>query len=429
MPRCGHARRTGIATRDVSCAPVSSPADDLAESAPALRALELHPAEIDGRRGLVLIDPLGLIDGQVFVPEALVPILARLDGTRTLASIERELRVAGAVLRDGFLAGLVAQLDESLLLHGELFETTVERTAAQYLASGVREASHAGSHGYPADASDCATALAALLGELPAPAGAPPRGVIAPHIDLGRGALGYRAAFRALAARELPELVVVFGTGHGGPSTPLTGLSLDWRTPLGTLRTERTVVDAVHARLGAPAPADVLLHRKEHSLEFQMLCLAALSLARTGRADAIPVAGFLCGSLPSSDGDPDRETWITALLAALRDATAGRHVTFLAGADLAHVGPTFGDRAPLDDDAVHALVERDDARLAMLRAGEPARFHAAVMRDGNPDRVCSATAIYLAVKLAGGNAEVLHYGQALADDRSQCVTFFSAIVA
>jgi len=110
---------------------VSSPADDLAESAPALRALELHPAEIDGRRGLVLIDPLGLIDGQVFVPEALVPILARLDGTRTLASIERELRVAGAVLRDGFLAGLVAQLDESLLLHGELFETTVERTAAQ----------------------------------------------------------------------------------------------------------------------------------------------------------------------------------------------------------------------------------------------------------------------------------------------------------
>ncbi|MBI5849958.1 MAG: AmmeMemoRadiSam system protein B [Planctomycetes bacterium] len=407
---------------------MSSPGRDHAESAPALRAFELRPAEFEGRRGLVLIDPLGLIDGQVFVPEALVPILARLDGTRTLASIEAELRAAGAVLRDGFLADLVVQLDESLLLHGELFESTAESTAAQFLAEGVREASHAGSHGYPAGAGACARALDELLGELSAPTGRAPRGLVAPHIDFGRGASGYRAAYRALAAHELPELVVVFGTGHGGPLAPLTGLPLDWRTPLGTLRTERAFVDAVHARLGAPAPADLLLHRKEHSLEFQMLCLAALSLARTGRPDAIPVAGFLCGSLPSGDGDLDRETWIAGLLDALRGAAAKRRVTFLAGADLAHVGPTFGDDAPLGDDAVHALARRDDARLAMLRAGEPGHFHAAVMRGANPDRVCSATAIYLAARLAGGAAEILHYGQALAEDRTQCVTFCSAIL-
>ena len=39
-----------------------------------------------------------------------------------------------------------------------------------------------------------------------------------------------------------------------GPSAPLTGLRLDWETPLGLVRTDRAFVDAVHAALGPPDP-------------------------------------------------------------------------------------------------------------------------------------------------------------------------------
>ncbi|MBZ0153125.1 MAG: hypothetical protein K8J09_16500, partial [Planctomycetes bacterium] len=42
---------------------------------------------------------------------------------------------------------------------------------------------------------------------------------------------------------------------------------------------------------------------------------------------------------------------------------------------------------------------------------------------GNPDRVCSAPAITLCAALAGGPAELLHYGQARAADDSQTVSF------
>lgn len=395
---------------------------------PALRALEPRPAEHGGRRGLLLLDPLGLIEGPVFVPDALVPILARLDGTRTLRELGEELRAAGATIDGSDLAELVEQLDEGLLLHSALFETTLRATTDAFLVAGSRGAAHAGSHGYPTEPEACAASLAALLGPLDEPSGPPLRGLIAPHLDLGRGALGYRAAYRALASRELPDLVVVFGTGHGGPAAPLTGLPLDWETPLGTLRSDRAFVAAVHARIGAAQPADLLLHRREHSLEFQMLWLAAVSRARTGRPDAIPVAGFLCGSLPCSEGDPDREDWLRPVLAALREVAldAGRRVTFLAGADLAHVGPVFGDAAPLDARARATLAARDRERLAELAVGAPGRFHAAVADAGNPDRVCSATAIYLAAKLAGGRAELLEYGQAADDDGAECVSWCAA---
>lgn len=395
---------------------------------PALRALEPRAAEHEGRPGLLLLDPLGLIEGPVFVPDALVPILVRLDGTRTLRELGLELRAAGASVDESHLTELVEQLDEGLLLHSPLFQTTLNATADAFLATGSRGAAHAGSHGYPADPSACSTALDAMLGPFGGALEPPLRGLIAPHIDLGRGASGYRAAYQAFASRAFPDLVVVFGTGHGGPAAPLTGLPLDWQTPLGTLRTDRAFVEAVHARIGAAQPADLLLHRREHSLEFQMLCLAAISRARTGRPDSIPVAGFLCGSLPCSEGDPDREDWLRPVLAALREVAlaAGRRVTFLAGADLAHVGPRFGDAAPIDTGARASLAVRDRERLAELAVGAPGRFHAAVTHAGNPDRVCSATAIYLAAKLAGGRAELLEYGQAADDDGAECVSWCAA---
>ncbi|MFO1051293.1 MAG: AmmeMemoRadiSam system protein B [Planctomycetota bacterium] len=387
---------------------------------PVLRALNARPAEWEGRRGLVLEDPLGLIEGAVFVPEHLVPVLARLDGTRTTADIEQEYAAAGDPLPDGFLLDLLRQLDEGLLLEGEVLHTTIERTATAFLAAGLRPAHSAGTHGYPEDPDACREALCAMLGPPPRVTAPTARGLIAPHIDLGRGADGYAAAYRALASHEPAELFVVLGTGHGGPRSVLTGLTLDWETPLGRMRTDRNFVERVHRALGDPHPQDILLHRDEHSLEFQMLMLAHLF----GDRD-VAVAGFLCGDLRCAEDDAE------PVIAALRDAARadGRRITFIAGADLAHIGPSFGDERPLDQDALAALAKRDEARLMHLRRGDPQRFREAIAQDDNADRVCSTTAIWVCARLCEGPAHLLHYGQAADPDGAQCVSFCGAVFA
>jgi len=98
-------------------------------------------------------------------------------------------------------------------------------------------------------------------------------------------------------------------------------------------------------------------------------------------------------------------------------------VCWIAGADLAHVGPFFGDERPVDAALLQRLDRDERARLRHLEDGLPGAFHAAVAECDNPDRVCSAPAIALTAALAGGSGELLHYGNAPADDGSQVVGF------
>jgi hypothetical protein len=390
---------------------------------PAFRRLDVHHIEHGGQRGIALADPLDLIDGHVFVPEGLLPIVGRFDGARSVEDIETELaRSMGAALPAGFVADLVRQLDERLVLHSPRFERALRTAVDAFLAAGVRPARHAGSAGYPPERDACRAALSAIVPPGSARTRPAPRGLIAPHIDLERGRDGYARAYRDLAASEPADLYVIFGTGHQGPGAPVTGLAMDWATPLGTVRTDRAFVAAVHARLGEPQPLDVYLHRTEHSIEFQVLMLAhALG------SDAFEVAGFLTGALPSASGDPDEEDYVHRLLAAFGDAAAasGKRICYVAGADLAHLGPHFGDAAAVDTALLERLRRDEVERLAHLQRGDPGSFHRAVEDSGNPDRICGTAPIYLTAKLAGGRAELLHYGQACAADGAQVVSFCS----
>lgn len=374
-------------------------------------------------RGVVLRDRLGLSE-PTFVPEPLLPIVGRCTGEHTLAQIRQAAaRQLGEDVPLAFVTGLVQQLDDRLLLLGERFDAALTGAAADFLAPGVRPASHAGSAGCPSDPTALRRALAAMvLG--PAGPTTALRGLVAPHIDLQRGADGYRAAYTRLLAAPPADLYVVFGTGHAGPQAPVTGLPLDWQTPLGTVTTDRAFVDAVHAVLGPPQPMDLLIHRDEHSLEFQMLFLQHLH-ERRGGGQPFRVAGFLCGALPSASGNPLDEAWVQRLLGAFRSAeqVSGQRVCYVAGADLAHIGPFFGDDAAVDDARLLQLATAERERLQWLEQGAPGAFHAAVDCAHNPDRVCSAPAITLCAALAGGAGELLHYGQARADDGSQTVSF------
>jgi AmmeMemoRadiSam system protein B len=259
---------------------------------------------------------------------------------------------------------------------------------------------------YPDDPDRLRAALDAWLAPPPGGAGrsrrsaAPPRLLVAPHIDYPRGARGYAHAYAALDGSDA-DLFVVFGTAHETPPHLFTLTRRHYATPLGPVATDRAAVGALVAELGeAELLADERCHAGEHSVELQLVILKHL----VRRAfTALPV---LCSSISHLE-DPARFT--DRFLAALGRAVRGRSVCFVASADLAHVGPLYGDRRP-PTAAEAAAVEADDRRtLAFVEAGDPAGFHRDAARDDARRRLCGTAPIYAAMRASGRAARLLHY--------------------
>ncbi|HEX9049313.1 MAG TPA: AmmeMemoRadiSam system protein B [Anaeromyxobacter sp.] len=228
----------------------------------------------------------------------------------------------------------------------------------------------------------------------------PVRLLVAPHIDYPRGALGYARAYAALD-RVGADLFVVFGTAHRTPPHLFTLTRRHYGTPLGPVATDRAVVDALVAELGeGELLADERHHADEHSVELQLVVLRHL-LRRP--FTAVPV---LCSSISHL---PEPAPFTARFLAALGRAVRGRNVCFVAGADLAHVGPLYGDPSP-PTRAEAARIEAEDRRtLAFLAAGDADGFHRDGVRDDARRRLCGVAPIYAAMRASGRGAALLHY--------------------
>ncbi len=276
------------------------------------------------------------------------------------------------------------------------------RALASFRALPARPASCAGAV-YPRDPARLRRALDAWIRlDAPAPVPAPPRLVVSPHIDYPRGAAGYARAAAALAATDA-ELFVVFGTAHASPPRLFTLTRLDYATPLGPVQTDRAVVDALAGALGEEELfADELCHVDEHSVELQLVLMKHV-IRRP--FTAVPV---LCSTIAHLS-DPGRAT--ARFLSELTRAIDGRRVCFVAGADLAHVGPRYGDRRSPSAAELAALEAADRRTLGFVAAGDADGFHRDAVRDDARRRLCGIAPIYAALRAAGAPAALLHYGR------------------
>ena len=265
----------------------------------------------------------------------------------------------------------------------------------------IRPASCAGSV-YPAGAAELRRALDGWLW-LPEPAAHPPRSptrlLVAPHIDYPRGARGWAAAYRALHTDA--DLFVVLGTAHASPPRLFALTRRDHATPLGTVPTDRPALEALVAELGEEELlADEAAHDDEHSIELQLVVL------RHVVSRPFTVLPVLCSAI-SHLRDPAPFT--ARFLGALGRALAGRRVCFVASADLAHVGPGYGDPRPPTAIEATRLEARDRETLAFVAAGDAARFHRDALRDDARRRLCGLAPIYAALRASGVGAQLLHY--------------------
>jgi len=390
---------------------------------PRLAPLEPQPVTLgDGTPGVLLRDPLGVLPREPVVTAPAWVVLAHCDGNRSLDDIHEALLRLGAGAQRGVVAGLIRQARDAGILEGAAYAILRERAVADYRRAPHRPSACAGTS-YPADAAalrrelDGYVAAASAAATPRTKAARPATVVVSPHIDFRRGGIAYAHAWTAAARGCDAELFVVFGTAHASPPRLFTLTRQSYATPLGELPTDVGLVDRLAAELGAgEVLRDELCHRGEHSCELPMVWLRHV-VDRPFRV--LPV---LCSSISHLE-DPAPST--DRFLGALRRAVAGRKVCYVAGADLAHVGPQFGDARPPSPGELAALAAQDRRTLSFLDSGDAAGFHRDAGRDDRRRRLCGTAPIYAAMRAAGRGARLIHYGQW--SDAIDSVSFAAAI--
>jgi predicted class III extradiol MEMO1 family dioxygenase len=265
-------------------------------------------------------------------------------------------------------------------------------------------------------------------------------GLISPHIDYHRGWPVYARLWRQAApALRAADVVVIFGTDHAGAPGTLTLARRPYATPWGVLPNDPDVIDAMASVLGEEAAfGEELHHRAEHSVE-----LAAVWLHHVRDREPVTVIPVLCGhplpflkgggswELGDGDGglglDPAAVTAQRAL-DVLRESLRGRRVVAVAAADLAHVGPAFGDPEPFSVRDKAKVRLADDELLAACAEGPGAVLRSAARIDDRY-RICGLSPIALTLAFTGPvTTELTGYDQCPADTDAGSIVSIAGVI-
>jgi AmmeMemoRadiSam system protein B len=394
---------------------------------PRLRALEAFPVDHEGQRCIALRDPAGFTDQIAVLPPMLLDLVSLFDGEHSIAQMQEIMRRRhGEAPTPEQIVAVIDRFDSAGFLESERFAEHQRAVEDAFRRSPVRPASHAGGAyaGEPAeltaqidaffsgpggpDHPESATAAAA-----PSTASAGLTALIAPHIDFHRGGSTYGWAYKEILERSDADLYVILGTCHAGMPDPFSVTLKPYDTPLGPVPVDGDFYEALARRAGQDLLASEVAHRREHSIEFQAVMLQRL-LGRRRPFTILPVlASYLHEAVWRRSG-PESDERVPRFLDALREtiASSSRRVCLIAGVDLAHVGPRFGDAEPNTSDSLAAVEEADRRMLESVVAADARGFFASVAADGDARRICGLSPIYTLLRLLPGSpGRLLRYTQ------------------
>jgi AmmeMemoRadiSam system protein B len=409
---------------------------------PQLRPLEVVPLGPKEKLLFTLRDPEGF-GRMVVVPYGAVLLAGLMDGQHTLAEIQTAFqRETGVPAPLADVEQVVRRLDEAYLLAGARFDRYHRQQIEAYSSSPVRPASHAGG-AYPEDPQALREQLAecftcsdgpGAIGSGAIPNGPPLCGIVSPHIDLRRGGPAFAWAYKQVVECGDADLFVIFGTAHRPMQQLFCVSRKDFDTPLGVVRTDQQFIHRLTRHLASSVAGqqvelfeDELVHRFEHSIEFQAMFLQYV----LGGRREFRIVPVLTGSFQEFLGDgaePDESPEVQAFLAALR-AAVDQHpgsVCYVAGADFAHIGQRFGDEWLLDEKRLAEQSEDDRRLLEAVCRADAAGFFSRVARQEDRSRICGLSPTYIMLKVMGSaRGELLKYVQAVDPDGTSYVSFAS----
>jgi AmmeMemoRadiSam system protein B len=398
---------------------------------PALRSIEAVPA---AENMICLRDPLGFSDKMLLVPPQVFFVCRLFDGKHSILDIQAEYtRKFGDLLFSDRVKQIIEQLDECLFLEGQHFEEVRRRIEEEYVRSSVRQAFHAGLS-YEADGDVLRSRIEGFFTQKEGP-GLPTassgRGdmtaLMAPHIDLRRGSVCYAWSYRELAQECRARIFVIFGISHQETQRRFVLTTKSFQTPLGTAQTDVALIDRIVRGCSTDFFQDELIHRNEHSVEFQVLMLQYLFPNEEYR-----IVPILCSSfhhLRPEEGGADAAGEVKEFLSALRSVLSecGDDVCLIAGVDLSHVGQRFGQNVILSAGYLRNIELEDRRMLEQILKRDAEGFLAGIVEEKDRRNVCGVPAIYAFLNLVeSGRANLLRYDQAVEDHTQSVVTFAGA---
>ena len=379
---------------------------------PLRHSLRIQPFQHEGRDAFLVDDPYeSLFEHRILLPPLAFVVSSFLDGERDADAVLREIlaKFPDSGVGKADVERVVGELDEHLVLESPRAIEVRRRIEESWLSLPVRP-----SRFVPGGADDVRReidgyyASEAGAGTPAAPAPAPLRGIVAPHIDFRRGGTCYTFAYREIAERSDADVYVVLGVAHASPPNPFIVTAKGYGTPWGAVEADRDAIAALEKRLGKGIYDHESTHRGEHSAEFQ-----AVFLKHARPSAPFTVVPILCSAFDAWCGEasPSTLSRVEDVLGALEEALRGRRACIVAGVDFAHVGPVFGDAVDLGPETVKGMVEADARSLQAAGEGDAERFWGEVMADGNARHVCGLSATYAALRLLGkGSGKLLKYG-------------------
>lgn len=386
----------------------------------------------------MLHDRVGISPDLILDPGAAL-IVSLMDGHNDLRDIQVALMRRGGLGLVSMveLKDFIRKLDENLLLDNERYRSHREEIARQFHQQELRVAAHAGK-AYPADpqklrhyldrnfqAVEATTGQSAEQGTQGLPAG-----LVLPHIDLERGGRCYAWGYQALGASvKQVDLFVILGTCHLPMELPFALTRKVFETPLGQVSCAGELAEQLCQIAGMDFLKDELVHRAEHTIEVQLIFLQHLA----GRGPyPFRILPILCGGfheimekriLPLDH--PPMARAMEALRRILAEFVGT--VCAIASADLAHLGPQFGDSRPIEMSELGRIMREDMALLEWVLKGNTDGFYQQIMAEGDRRRICGLPPIYAWLHLMEGKSvRLLNYDQAY---HPQCTVTFASLGA
>jgi len=403
---------------------------------PKIRKLFPENAPPGGPKPYLLVDPFGIAPAGFGVTEKELGFLRLMNGVRTMGEISsaaRDLRGEAVSVRE--VADLARRLEEGLLLQNEESREAYRRSEEAFRSESERPMRHHGEC-YPAEPAAFEDALRDWL-QPPAGPGAPDfsrpgrrvTGLFAPHIDPLVAGPAYARAYKPAVEDDANDLFVILGTAHYRDVNPFILTEKPFRTPWGLVETDREFAAELRAACRADLSRDELIHKVEHSVEFQVVLLDAFLRGRRPFKIVPLLVSSFAGAIEdgANPGDDPLVADFLEALAGTLESRRGR-ACIVAGVDLAHLGLKFGDDEKPDARNLEDLEAADRRSLACACVPDADAFWEDVMADENARRICGVAPMYLAAKLLeGSRGEVVAYGRDHRPDEGYAVSYAGVV--
>ncbi|MGB3363781.1 MAG: AmmeMemoRadiSam system protein B [Thermodesulfobacteriota bacterium] len=400
---------------------------------PKLNPIEAFPVDHEGQRVICLRDPSHVSDKVMLISPETVFIISQFDGINSMEEIQAKCEQRfGERVPTEEMEQLINQLDDALFLDSEKFHEHNNKILEDFHSSPIRPSSQAGLS-YPEDIDELNGWFEKFFNESQDSEtyGKPDgtlRGLISPHIDFTRGGHLYAKAYRELDESCEADTYIIFGTSHYAEvDNPFILTRKSFETPLGISETHNDLIDSLVNDCSWDLFDGEIAHRTEHSIEFQVAFLQYV-LRKKKNYKIVPILCNSFFSLVQEGKSPLEDQRISSFLESFSNIVSelGNKVFIIAGVDMAHVGPKFGDKDKVNEETLSRIKELDIRSLEYTEKMDAEGFYRSVEEEKDWRKICGLSSIYATLSTINADKGVLlDYDQALEPDTGSVVTFAS----